>query len=86
MRPKRMRSTRGYGIEPTQLDRIWGTAGDELRDPYVRGNYLDVILPMTGIRRLDAILEPTKQAGLNLKATLASTVVYRGVLSGRWGE
>jgi len=30
----------------------------------------DVILPMTVIRRLDAVLEPTKQAVLDMKASL----------------
>jgi type I restriction enzyme M protein len=35
-----------------------------LRDVYVRGKYRDVILPMTVLRRLDAVLEPTKQAVL----------------------
>jgi type I restriction enzyme M protein len=41
---------------------IWGIADDVLRDLYVRGKYRDVILPMTVLRRLDAVLEPTKQA------------------------
>jgi len=49
---------------------IWGIADDVLRDLYVRGKYRDVILPMTVIRRLDAVLEPTKQAVLDLKSTL----------------
>jgi len=49
---------------------IWGIADDVLRDLYVRGKYRDVILPMTVIRRLDAVLEPTKQAVLDLKASL----------------
>ena len=35
---------------------IWGIADDCLRDVYVRGKYRDVILPMTVIRRLDALL------------------------------
>jgi type I restriction enzyme M protein len=39
---------------------IWGIADDCLRDVYVRGKYRDVILPMTVIRRLDAVLEETK--------------------------
>ena len=39
---------------------IWGIADDVLRDVYQRGKYRDVILPMTVIRRLDAVLEPTK--------------------------
>src|SRR5213075_1709745 len=49
---------------------IWGIADDVLRDVYVRGKYRDVILPMIVIRRLDALLEPTKQAVLQMKATL----------------
>lgn len=49
---------------------IWGIADDVLRDLYVRGKYRDVILPVTVIRRLDAVLEPTKQAVLDMKATL----------------
>jgi len=49
---------------------IWGIADDVLRDIYVRGKYRDVILPMTVIRRLDAVLEPTKQTVLTLKKQL----------------
>ena len=49
---------------------IWGIADDCLRDVYVRGKYRDVILPMTVIRRLDAMLEPTKQAVLAMRETL----------------
>lgn len=49
---------------------IWGIADDVLRDLYVRGKYRDVILPMTVLRRLDAELEPTKQAVLEMKASL----------------
>ncbi len=47
---------------------IWGIADDVLRDLYVRGKYRDVILPMTVIRRLDAVLEPSKPAVLERKA------------------
>jgi type I restriction enzyme M protein len=39
---------------------IWRIADDVLRDVFVRGKYRDVILPMTVIRRLDAVLEPAK--------------------------
>lgn len=46
---------------------IWGIADDCLRDVYVRGKYRDVILPMTVIRRLDAMLEDTKPAVLDMK-------------------
>ena len=49
---------------------IWGIADDVLRDLYVRGKYRDVILPMTVLRRLDAVLEDGKQAVLDMKATL----------------
>jgi len=49
---------------------IWGIADDVLRDLYVRGKYRDVILPMTVLRRFDAVLEPTKQAVLDMKASL----------------
>ena len=41
---------------------IWSIADDCLRDIYVRGKYRDVILPMVVLRRLDALLEPTKDA------------------------
>ena len=49
---------------------IWGIADDVLRDVFVRGKYRDVILPMTVIRRLDALLEPTKEAVLAQKKRL----------------
>ena len=49
---------------------IWGIADDCLRDLYVRGKYRDVILPMTVLRRLDAVLEGTKPAVLEMKEML----------------
>jgi len=61
-------------MDPAQLNWltnfIWNIADDVLRDVYVRGKYRDVILPMTVLRRLDAVLEPTKQAVLDMKAAL----------------
>ena len=61
-------------MEPQQLtwiaNFIWGIADDVLRDLYVRGKYRDVILPMTVLRRLDAVLEPTKQAVLDMHRLL----------------
>ena len=39
---------------------IWNIADDVLRDVFLRGQYRDVILPMIVLRRLDALLEPTK--------------------------
>jgi type I restriction enzyme M protein len=49
---------------------IWGIADDVLRDLFKRGKYPDVILPMCVIRRMDAVLEPTKQAVLDTKQML----------------
>ena len=49
---------------------IWGIADDVLRDLFKRGKYPDVILPMCVLRRLDAVLEPTKQAVLDTKKML----------------
>lgn len=49
---------------------IWGIADDCLHDIYMRGKYRDVILPMTVIRRLDAMLEDTKPAVLEMKKRL----------------
>ena len=49
---------------------IWNIADSVLRDLFVRGKYRDVILPMTVIRRLDAVLEPTKQQVLEEKKWL----------------
>jgi len=55
---------------------IWGIADDCLRDVYVRGKYRDVILPMTVIRRLDAVLEDTKQDVLRMKKTLDEAGIF----------
>ena len=54
---------------------IWGIADDVLRDVYVRGKYRDVILPMTVIRRLDAVLEPSKEKVLTMKGQLDSAAI-----------
>lgn len=40
---------------------IWGIADDVLRDVFVRGKYRDIILPFTVLRRLDVLLEETKE-------------------------
>jgi type I restriction enzyme M protein len=47
-----------------------GIADDVLRDLFKRGKYSDVILPMCVIRRMDAVLEPSKQAVLDTKKML----------------
>jgi type I restriction enzyme M protein len=49
---------------------IWGIADDVLRDLFKRGKYPDVILPMCVLRRMDAVLETTKQAVLDAKQML----------------
>lgn len=59
-----------YRQHNTIVNFIWGIADDCLRDIYVRGKYRDVILPLTVIRRLDALLEPTKQEVLKMKQQL----------------
>ena len=43
---------------------IWSIADDCLRDVFVRGKYRDVILPMFVLRRIDCLLEDTKDAVL----------------------
>lgn len=67
---------------------IWSVADDCLRDVYVRGKYRDVILPMTVIRRLDSVLEPTKKQVLETKKMLDENgVLNQGVaLSGIAGQ
>ena len=67
---------------------IWGVADDYLRDLYVRGKYRDVILPMTVLRRLDAVLEPTKENVLDEKKWLdeASISEQAGVLEQAAGQ
>jgi type I restriction enzyme M protein len=69
-------------VEASQLtwiaNFIWNIADDVLRDLYVRGKYRDVILPMTVLRRLDVVLEPTKQAVLDMKSRLdAAGIVHQ---------
>lgn len=54
---------------------IWGIADDVLRDLYVRGKYRDVILPMTVLRRLDAVVEPSKQDVLDMKQSLDASKI-----------
>jgi type I restriction enzyme M protein len=58
---------------------IWGIADDVLRDVYVRGKYRDVILPMTVIRRLDILLEPTKDEVLKMHHFLEANQIEAGI-------
>lgn len=61
-------------MDPTTSNKIvsfiWGIADDVLRDLFKRGKYPEVILPMCVIRRMDSVLEPTKQAVLDTKKML----------------
>src|SRR3990167_6255043 len=54
---------------------IWGIADDVLRDLFKRGKYPDVILPMCVLRRMDAVLEPTKKAVLDAKEMLDKAAI-----------
>lgn len=53
-----------YATHNSIVNFIWSIADDVLRDVYPRGKYRDVILPMTVLRRLDCLLEPTKDSVL----------------------
>jgi type I restriction enzyme M protein len=61
-------------MDTTQYNRlvsfIWNIADDVLRGVKVRGKFRDVILPMTVLRRLDALLTPTHEAVLQQKREL----------------
>ena len=48
---------------------IWGIA-DLIRDAFKRSKYQDVILPFTVLRRIDCVLEPTKDRVLRTHAEL----------------
>lgn len=61
---------------------IWGIADDVLRDLFRRGKYPDVILPMCVLRRLDAVLEPTKKAVLEARSLLETANTLRNELGG----
>ncbi|MCL4843489.1 MAG: type I restriction-modification system subunit M [Bryobacteraceae bacterium] len=56
---------------------IWKIADDILRDYVVRGKYRDVILPMTVIRRLDCLLEPSKDEVLARHAWLIENKIFQ---------
>ncbi len=51
-----------HSVHSKLVSFIWSIADDCLRDVYVRGKYRDIILPMVVLRRLDTLLEPTKEA------------------------
>lgn len=59
-----------HSIHNSIVNFIWSIADEVLFNVYVRGKYRDVILPMTVIRRMDALLEPSKENVLAMKAHL----------------
>ena len=59
-----------HRVQSQIVNFIWGIAADVLRDIYTRGKYRDVILPFTVLRRLDALLEPTKEKVLEVNQFL----------------
>jgi type I restriction enzyme M protein len=61
---------------------IWSIADDCLRDIYVRGKYRDVILSMVILRRLDSLLEPTKEKVLG--KSLAQNQESEPLFTLRW--
>src|SRR5882724_2248692 len=67
---------------------LWGIADDVLRDLFKRGKYPDVILPMCVLRRMDAVLEPTKQSVLETKQMLdkAGITEQRAALASAAGQ
>lgn len=48
-----------HSLQPV-INFLWTVADDVLVNTYQKGKYKDVILPMVVIRRLDLLLEPTK--------------------------
>lgn len=58
---------------------IWSIADDVLRDVFLRGQYRDVILPMVVLRRLDALLEPTKDEVLKELEQLGPNDEYANI-------
>ncbi len=48
---------------------IWSIA-DLIRDTFKRGKYQDAILPLTVLRSIDCVLEPTKPAILETSSKL----------------
>ena len=49
---------------------IWNIANDVLVNDFVKGDYKRIILPMLVLRRLDILLEPTKDEVMQIKDTL----------------
>src|SRR3970282_524067 len=57
---------------------IWSVA-DLIRGPYRPNQYKDVMLPMTVLRRLDCVLEPSKEAVLGRGRKLEGKALKNGL-------
>ena len=55
---------------------IWNIANDVLVHAFVKGEYKKIIMPMMVLRRLDILLEPTKEAVLEKKAKIAENTEF----------
>lgn len=65
---RRGRAWKGSGMNHSEISSfIWGTA-DLLRSSFKQHEYGDIILPFTVMRRLDVVLEPTKDKVLEAAA------------------
>lgn len=53
---------------------IWNIANDVLVNAFNKGDYKKVILPMLVLRRIDVLLEPTKDAVIQMKDNLTTRV------------
>src|SRR4051812_14861064 len=71
------RTARGLGMTEARINNhaafIWSVA-DLLRGDYKQSEYGKVILPLTVIRRLDCVLEPTKDAVLKKNEQLSGRI------------
>ena len=47
---------------------LWNIANDVLVQAFEKGKYKEIIMPMLVLRRLDILLEPTKEQVLERKA------------------
>ena len=62
---------------------IWNIANDVLVHAFEKGEYKKIIMPMTVLRRLDILLEPTKDAVLERKASRSPAIPSATPLASR---
>ena len=59
---------------------IWNIATDVLVYAFEKGEYKKIIMPMMVLRRIDVLLEPTKQQLLTQKEVLDMIFILRFIL------